>query len=84
MKVRIDKCTSPNSWYINQVGAELFVNEGRFDGKYELDNTGYLLNKIDCTVLQSDTQPEPKYNTDKWCIKQSLDKRICEWFNKEF
>jgi len=62
MKVRIDK-SGNRSWYKHQIGAELFVAD--FSPVHyvlmESDNIeDYFIQKSDCTILQSDTQPEPK------------------------
>lgn len=67
-----------------QVTVQIEVEEYDKDffrfGEYD-----YLINKKYCTVLVPPVeQQEGEVKTDKWCIKQSLDQRVCDWFNKEF
>jgi len=86
IKVRIDKCSSILSWYTDQVGSELHVRETGFDGKYSFGDTEYLINKSDCTVILDDTDQEENEFVlpEKWCIKQNLDQRICDWHRGKF
>lgn len=71
LKVRIDKAEKETFWYSNKIGQEFNVEN--WIGCKEwyrctFDAKGIL--KSDCTVLQSDTQPEQQKENNR--IEKSI------------